>query len=52
MMSMNVAGTDFNYNILIGKRLPNFTYVPNSFEIIHRLILKACFVTHIDELKL
>jgi hypothetical protein len=45
---MKVAGTEFSYNILIGKTLPIFTYVPGSFEIIHRLILKACFVTDID----
>ncbi len=52
MMKMKVPGTKFEYSILIGEKLPNFTFVPSSFEIIQRLILKAAFVNSLEDLSL
>jgi len=50
MLRMKVPGTKYEYNILIGEKLPSFTFVPQSFEIIARLILKAAFVEGLEDL--
>ena len=52
MVKMKVSGTKFEYLVLIGEKLPNFTFVPSSFEIIQRLILKAAFVNSLEDLNL
>ena len=49
---MQVPDQTFKYAVLIGEKLPNFTYLPKSFEIIQRLILKATFVENNKELDL
>jgi len=50
MLRLKVPGTKYEYNILIGEKLPSFTFVPQSFEIIARLILKAAFVEGLEDL--
>ena len=49
---MQVPDQDFKYAILVGEKLPNFTFLPKSFEIIQRMILKASFVENLEELDL
>lgn len=52
MLKLKVPNAGHEYNILVGEKLPMFTFVPKSLEVLHRLILKAAFVESIQELKL
>ena len=37
----SVPNTNFSYKLYIGKKIPTFTFVPGSMEIIHRLIMMS-----------
>jgi len=52
MLRMKIPNSKYEYNILIGEKLPMFTFVPQSFEIIAKLILKAAFVNGLEDLQL
>ena len=52
MLKMKIPGTNYDYNILLGEHLPAFSFTPQNFEVIARLILKAADVEGLEDLKL
>lgn len=52
LIVMKVPDAKFSYTISIGEKLPMFTYVPQSVEIYHRLILRATLSKSIDDFTL
>ena len=47
---MQVPDQKFEYDLLLVDKLPNFTFIPKTFEIIKRLILKATFGENLKSL--
>jgi len=52
IVKQKVPDKDFWYDINIGLKMPSFTYLPLSYEIFHRLVLKAALATDISEFNL
>jgi len=52
IIKKNVPEKDFVYDIQIGKNMPEFTYLPLSAEIFHRLVLRAAIATSLSEFDL
>lgn len=52
VVRLQVPNSKHQYLLFIDEKLPSFTYMPRSFEIFHRLILRAAMAISLEEFKL
>jgi len=52
IVKQKVPDKEFFYDINISKKMPSFTYLPLTYEVFHRLVLRAALATDLSEFKL